>query len=255
MKVKPLKNYREPLYPTRLEILEDPELLERNLPSGWRKSAEILGLTAILLSMNACIKSGNDNIEKHAVVAPIFEHGEGRGVDGCVVAAPPVFLSEEEAIQVIAEEMAKAGINITDRNVTLNNVSIPIKGKLSEADIEYLKGKVKWEMDILDDDKNIAVEFVSREDYPYILYPRYFSSVQEYNFKKAAKALAKAIRKKEKGIYVGTFYDPVPKSEYEYWKETGKKDWEKRDSKEVAAEFLKEQVKDFVEWLKGQGVI
>jgi hypothetical protein len=47
------------------------------------------------------------------VVAPIFEHGEGRGATGCVVVTFPVFLSEEEAMQVIREELAEHGIDLT----------------------------------------------------------------------------------------------------------------------------------------------
>ena len=41
-------------------------------------------------------------------VAPIFEHGEGRLATGCIVITPPVFLSEEEGMQILREEFAKA---------------------------------------------------------------------------------------------------------------------------------------------------
>ncbi len=50
-------------------------------------------------------------------VAPIFEHGEGRGATGCVVIVPPVFLSEEEALQIANEELAQHRIQLVNGTV------------------------------------------------------------------------------------------------------------------------------------------
>ena len=40
-------------------------------------------------------------------VAPIFVHGDGIGAFGCMVTAPPVILSEEDALQIIKAGLAK----------------------------------------------------------------------------------------------------------------------------------------------------
>jgi hypothetical protein len=59
-----------------------------------------------------------------AIVAPIFERGEGRGADGCMVMSPPVFLSEEAALQVIREEMAVKGVQLRTNQTTLAGVTV-----------------------------------------------------------------------------------------------------------------------------------
>ena len=58
-----------------------------------------------------------------AIVAPIFQHGEGRGATGCIVMSPPVFLSEEEALQVIREEMAAKGVQLGTNQTTVAGIT------------------------------------------------------------------------------------------------------------------------------------
>ena len=60
------------------------------------------------------IKAVNDEKQASVLVAPIFEHGKGRGATGCIVIAPPVFLSEEDARQAIEEELKRIKINFTN---------------------------------------------------------------------------------------------------------------------------------------------
>jgi len=48
-----------------------------------------------------------------SLVAPIFRHGAGHGSFGCKAVNPPVFLSEDEARQVIIEEGETGGLSFT----------------------------------------------------------------------------------------------------------------------------------------------
>ncbi len=128
MKPKRVKRHRKPGYPTRPEVVSDPELLRRNLPPGWRSKPEMAGSITSFLAANSAVQGADKKgalPEKAAIVAPIFEHGEGRGAIGCVVVAPPVFLSEEEAWQVIEEELAKRGVTLPESRVQFQGVRIP----------------------------------------------------------------------------------------------------------------------------------
>ncbi|MCZ7584672.1 MAG: hypothetical protein M5R36_15785 [Deltaproteobacteria bacterium] len=60
-------------------------------------------------SLNAGQATGKDKAGS-AIVAPVFEHGEGRGSIGCVMVNGPVFLSEEEALAVIKTALEKRGL-------------------------------------------------------------------------------------------------------------------------------------------------
>jgi hypothetical protein len=69
------------------------------------------------------IPSAPGNVRANAKVAPIFEYGAGRAGDGCVVVNPPVFLSEQDAMQVIREELKKSGVVLGDEKVILPEIS------------------------------------------------------------------------------------------------------------------------------------
>ena len=129
MNAQPVRRQKVPRYPTRLEVQANPTLLEKHLPPAWKTHAEMAGLVGVLLTANACVdlaqNSGTNPTVKHAIVAPIFVHGEGRGAVGCVVVNPPVFLSEQDAMQVIREELKKAGVVLSDNKVPLHGISIP----------------------------------------------------------------------------------------------------------------------------------
>src|SRR5512137_2050774 len=129
MKSKPVSKYAQPKYPTRLEIAARPALLHRHQPPAWRKWPELTGAAGLFLLADTARLSAADASPKGspnpaqtnavAIVAPIFQHGEGRGSTGCIVMSPPVFLSEEEALQVIREEMATRGVQLGTNQTTL----------------------------------------------------------------------------------------------------------------------------------------
>jgi hypothetical protein len=91
MEAKPVEHHKPPAYPTRREVL-----------AGAASFA--------LASVANCTFVFAKSEEGKITVAPIFKHGEGRGATGCVVMTPPVFLSEEEGMQILREELAKHGI-------------------------------------------------------------------------------------------------------------------------------------------------
>lgn len=297
MKTKPVRRHRKPRYPTRLEALADRTLLERHLPASWRRNKEMAAVTALLLGINSVVRAGDAKapISKAAVVAPIFNHGEGRGATGCVSVAPPVFLSEEEAFQVIQEELTKHGVNLAVRSQQWKDVKIAkrtyrlVMGK-GEKDLSYeeQRGRLKatetadansLTVDAVDPAKHVAVEFVSVKNYAEaggldtgsydVVYEgsnssgMSMSTVSTYDFAETAKYVAgKVARQKREKVFFGAFYDPAAYEELDSrrtpkTKEEWQARWAEMDkrSRAESKRLLRLQVRDFIEWLKGQGVI
>jgi hypothetical protein len=137
MDPRPVRRAGKPGYPTKLEALEDPDLLRRHTPPSLRRGREIAGAATLLFAANlaACggpVGEGGAPAEPveppmGAIVAPLFSHGDGRGATGCVVSAPPVFLSEEEALQIITEELSRHGLSFANRNITVDSVKPPTR--------------------------------------------------------------------------------------------------------------------------------
>ncbi|NLE56936.1 MAG: hypothetical protein GX616_01135 [Planctomycetes bacterium] len=271
----PMKHCRFPVYPTRLEILADPDLLKRHIPATWLSRGEMAGLLSVFLAVNGtgCSKdqpaasstrpAGSDLAGKAAIVAPIFEHGDGRGAVGCVVTNPPVFLSEEEALQVITEELAQAGLVLPQRNTQMEGVAIP--PRKYEFQLDWVSGEPRstlvvlsnkskpLDLDLRDPAKGVAIEFVSASDYISLGGPASGSSVQGLDFKDVAGWVGKNVQEQGRGLHAAVFYDPAarPTSDRQpgSWKQRSE------DSKNESKRLLRLQVKDFVDWLKGQGVI
>jgi len=86
--------------------------------------------------------------------------------------APPVFLTEEEARQIIIEELQKAGVKLSAQDVELKDVHIKpksrsnvmTKGGKSEV-VHYGEDARPFRVDLMDADRRVAVEFVSQADY------------------------------------------------------------------------------------------
>jgi hypothetical protein len=275
MDPRPVPRTPIPAYPTRLQILEDPSLLERHLPPAWRRHAELAAAATVFLAVNVAGHGQSAETEDPdapppaapatppAVVAPIFEHGDGRGATGCVVVAPPVFLSEEEALQVISEELGKHGITLGEHEVTLPDVTIPPRHRKDfdgDEVVEELTRARPLELDARSTEPRVALEFVSREEYFELggvdFPPNSFSSVRSYDTREVAQRLAEQVQAQGEGMYFGAFYDPMVKITRE---EGAQEDvtWEElqKRTRERARTQLREQVQDFVEWLQGQGVI
>jgi hypothetical protein len=277
MNARPVKRYRQPTYPTRLEVLSEPELLERHLPCGWRAIPEMAGTVALFLAVNSTVQAADKQpvtpLGSLAVVAPIFEHGDGRGSTGCIVVAPPVFLSEEEAWQVIDEELSRQKLKLPGIGFEVRGVRIPHRTEsYSEKDGKWTSNvkdlpstNQAYKADRANPEKRIAVEFVSFPDYERLGGPSSSSTVQSYDFKQVGKSVAEAVRKEAREkLYFGALYDPAvrvdpPKRDSariktaadwgKYWEASLKK------SKAESQRLLRLQIQDFLKWLQAQGAI
>ena len=268
--VRKVRRQRRPGYPTRPEVVRDPELLRRHVPSTWRKSAQVTAALSIMLAAGC---QHGDPLKGGASkrVAPIFAHGNGRGTLGCVMVTPPTFLSEQDAVQLIAEELGKAGLSMSQTDVTLEKVLVP-RIKWAKHDPKDKEPKTIQEthplvMDLVNAENTVAVEYVGMEDYLQLGGEPARVSIQAFDFQTVAGKVAGVIgasRKAPKMRY-GVFYDPIPVAKYPEWpgRENAKKvaEWGEECKKirakalEDSKELLRAQVRDFIEWLKGQGAI
>jgi hypothetical protein len=254
------------------------------VPREWLSRRELAGLlsAAVTLGATGCSeKTGQAGPGATApkalaaIVAPIFAHGDGRGAFGCVAVNPPTFLSEEEALQVIREELGQAGIELSQSNAMVPGVAVPprtevygqdwVTGKTSARTIEDTsRAPNPLVVDLKDPQRNIAIEFISQNDYFQMGGVNWQSTVQGYDFKDVAGYVTGHARKASQGGYLGFFYEPLastPLEEEANDASAGASDWQKRweqrhaRGKAEGKRLLRMQVKDFVDWLKGQGVI
>ncbi len=261
MEPRPVTRYRTPAYPTKLEVRASPALLQSAAMPAWMRATGAGGALAAFLAFNAgCERKDAPAAEgvkaAAAIVAPIFEHGEGRGATGCVVVTPPVFLSEEEALQIIREELRLAGLELESRDVVLDGVTLPPK-PASSWDAGVPGGKAP-PVDAGDARGRVAIEFVSDADYFAWGGVPSGVSAQSWDFKSVAKDVAAAVGAKGRGVYFGVFYDPGDaRDDAIYGDARGGREYrDSRTSRELQSRrMLRLQVKDFADWLKGQGVL
>ena len=288
--LSPLLNYKSPSYPTKEQIQLHPELL-KTVPRRWARNPVVLTALSLVLSagLTACgtasdsilpdsnsapaasdasgasnsASSGNstipaasteDSTENSAGDAepldiPIFAHGTGRGSYGCESVAPPVFLSEEEAMQVIEEECAAQGIDLTGQKTISGTFpatsTLPVAISDSDSDETYTG---ELQLDGYSEDLGIGVEFVSTDDIlDWKADTGMAATVEEFDLKGTAQRLADCTDN------VAVFYDPTADDYREF---TGSNEESYvESSKEQSLEELRAQVRDFLQWLKAQGVI
>ena len=292
MKATPIKRHRTPRYPTKLQAVEHPDLLRCHQPPAWRAVPEMAGAVVLFLAANTTACSGADKAASAsgsvAIVAPVFDHGEGRGSTGCVAVAPPVFLSEEEALQVIQEELARSGVKLAEKQRVVQGMNAPVaqmredgKGSFAIQARDTAKKRASFglganesdpfQVDAVDPKRHVAVEFVSTADFTRLCGHGWlttngalcYSSVSVFQVKDLAGFVAERVKQgcKEK-LYFGTFYDPCG---YAKPKDTSRTEdreaWKKRYEAAQAAtaaeskRLLRLQVQDFVKWLQAQGAI
>ncbi len=291
MESKALKEYKVPDYPRKEDVEMQPSLLRKSLDTRWHRLFDfgISGMLVAGLSLSGCeenhktksnspessqienIHDSNKSINRtktvkqiKTIVAPVFNHGEGRGSIGCVAIAPPAFLSEEEALLVIKEELIKNGIDLDKEKVVFDNANVkPIGYGVLEMLGMGKKKPFPLEIDSQDSEKQINIEFVSMSDCEQLGGTKEgWYHFLKYDTRKAAVHFRKQIQSnKEKGIY-GVFYDPAPKnplngqSPEEVMSRTKEKIEEAhQENIKYAKELLRNQVSDFAQWLKEEGVI
>ena len=263
MEIKPVKKKKEPNYPTLEFYVKNPEMLSRNIPESWMKNKYVAtSIAAFILcgtphsngkSVTAAIeiidklnsdKTTNENnttISDSMKVAPIFAHGDGSGSTGCIVMSPPVFISEDEAKSIIFDALAKENILFDTKNCpTLKFEAPQIANECLEKEEKMAKTtEVKITMDGYNADYNLAIQFMSSNDFSEFGYDFICSpSATHYDTKTAAELLRAELKKK--GILnAAVFYDPLPSTEYG-----------KSKAQEDAKQDLLMQVNDFIQWYK-----
>jgi hypothetical protein len=263
MKLAPVNKYPKPNFPTRAILDAHPELL-RLIPKRWRNKPAVLGALAwVCLFTAGCGSQQNTHIPHSsrqvtppiARVAPIFQHGIGRGAEGCIVVNPPVLLSEAEAKQVIIEEAKRTGIDLSASGITVHNVNLPVDfiyfdGKKTKSHPEIKK--LNLILDGADKKRHISFEYVSSKDLVEWDDAGFYGSVFEYNTLATAKHLQQSLQKVSPHEVIGVFYDPLVKMDFGKLK-ASQNPLQVFEPQEKEA--LRAQVRDFVKWLKAQGVI
>ncbi len=271
MKRDGLKGYRAPAYPRRDAVGDDS--IVRWMPRRWRASGKVAAGMAILFAAPAAhadvspppgkvgeVKpgAGQEGVKTPAPLTRVFEHGEGRGAFGCVAVAPPAFLTEADARQVILEEFAKVGVRfeldrkvvpgLRQREVELTYREKKEKGRYEEVRNEKDAGPLV--LDGYDASHNLGFEYISEEDYFKLGGERSGSTVQSYDFKPLATRLA-ADAKRDGSVRLGVFYDPMASVE---WEEEGDGNYKAPPNKR-GREQLRAQVRDFIAWLKSEKIL
>jgi hypothetical protein len=267
MKRGPSRGYRVPAYPTREDGAEEAR---RRVPLRWRKSRKMATAMALLFfplpgaladtcppqKGGAKPSAGTDEKRKGQgkpnPLAGVFEHGEGRGSFGCVAVAPPAFLSEADARQVILEEFARAGVKFQldqKRHPTLRERSSGLAYKDGKVTATEKLGEPVL-LDGWDAAHNLGFEYVSHEDYMKLGGQPSMSTVQDYDFKAVARRLADEA-KQDGSMRLGVFYDPMARVEWE--RDEHGNYHEPKNARGQAQ--LRAQVRDFIAWLRAEGVL
>ncbi|MDZ7616846.1 MAG: hypothetical protein U1E05_07580 [Patescibacteria group bacterium] len=236
-------------------------------------------------STNAATPCADHVPTSTAVVAPIFNHGAGEAESHGDYA----FLSEEEALDVLTAELALHGIRLVSGRV-LEGVDIAPRHleQLIDDSAERPMGEPSLVKDDklaeplratgMDDKTSIAVKFISQKDYERLggyydgqcrfrdrhgMYrgsggPTYYPQ----DFRDAARYVAEEVRQNARcRWYVGVFYDPITcietSAEPPELDQSPSPGWHEAYNRAavVSKRLLRQQARDFVAWLRQQGVL
>lgn len=262
MKVRPVRSGRKPHYPTAEEFGRKQEEI-RIMPLRWVKNSTAAAAFGMLLVMTACERQETQETlpEEGGNCAPVFVHGEGYGWLGCVAVTAPLFFSEEEALAIILDEARTYG----ELDFQAEETSV-IDGILFPAE-DGGKTEVSLALDGKSPDGNITFEFVSLNDLEkWGQITRDETGGASYEIQETAKILQSQLGQREDSVKTGVFYDPYDYEasftlEEQISQENPQDDFEELQRKKEEAvialseENLRAQVRDFIDWLKGQGVI
>ncbi|MEN6370597.1 MAG: hypothetical protein ABFD64_01155 [Armatimonadota bacterium] len=257
MKVAPVKKYIEPRYPTSQILEEHPELL-KIIPKRWQGNTMVLTTLAGLCILSSCLQK--ESAAKQAPgTTPASQQGKKRARLMGLPAIPPVFLSEDEAREVIVDEAKRAGITFKADG-----------HEFIESNTPELKPYLPLVFDGYDEKYKISYEVVSMSDFKNWNTIKIQPAIQSsYDTKEMAKRLKDALVKAKSGGYYVVFYSPgeyreAAKKHYGYKQpayDAKDVDWQAENAKilemtkDLAREDLRNQVKDFISWLKAEGVI
>ena len=284
MDLKPVKDVQLPQYPRKEEV--SPDRIRVCIPLRWAKSPAVkvaLGALAAM-TLTGCVpirtagvpiapetateETATGTVDNIAMgepmvctirVAPLFVHGDGLGAFGCVMVAPPAFLSEDEALAVINNVAEEYGLTFTAQGAPeLENVLQPVTNIYGSDDTSEPHEREPLALDFADETHGVAIEFVSVEDVrAWHEETGVGVSVETYATQDAAAQLSEGLEDATdtsfSGLTVGVLYDPCETAE----EATDQEDWEasEEEARARSAEQLSEQVRDFCEWLRAQGII
>ncbi len=129
--------------------------------------------------------------------------------------------------------------------------------------VEDVTGPLR--IDLLDPVRHIGVEFVNATEYEELGGPD--GSEWAVDLKATAARVGDAVRTQGEGLCVGLFYDPVRSCSLlalpakadsrEPEEDNRQSQWAatSEEAREESRRLLRMQVRDFVDWLKGQGVL
>ena len=311
MEIKPVKNYKTPAYPTIERYVYNPQEFLRHTPHSWLGNAAVMtALLAFSVGGSNCVygqiikpnteqtdkktnKNNKSQQEHHQTshVAPIFVHGDGTGAFGCIVIAPPVILSEEDALQIIKAELAKHNLILDSTN---QSIQIPVNqikwidDTTAAQRFNVIKEKnLKFDGEIKN--INFLVEYLSSRDYYSFKDDNFtinkkgkifvsWSSVSGIDTKQMATLIREKILKENKHNAV-VFYDPMARldkskldenikgfdnmteQEQEEFFEKSLEELNENYSQQAqpismgSRELLIQQVTDFIEWLKKEKLL
>ena len=228
-------------------------------------------------------------------VAPILKKAideEGRGSFGCVAVDPPTILSENEALDLIEQEFARAGVKLRDcyelsgyRRTRTDWDALKRRGEDLWRFIEGCGDPERprktepgsWIFDFATEDGSVLLEYLSRADHDKLkdAPPGYMSTVSSFDFPDLAERFRADLETRARGepVTIGLFFDPMAGGSF--WdKETSQRrprpgsslaalseeerrvlDWRKREELlwGDALELLREQVRFFIDWARMEG--
>jgi hypothetical protein len=296
---RPLRQYGLPSYPTKLAALADPDLLRRHVPRAWLSQRDVAALAGVLVAAGfvgcrpASATASPNGSSGAAFAAPVFEHGEGLAPGRLVSfdGAPPspVYLSEADALRVITDELKRAGLDMSAQNVKL--WSVIIRGRELHQGYDWVAGSPgrafsdvagPLEVDLYDPGRHIAVKYVGLKDFDRLGGRDDEAHQWMMDLKGVAASVECEVARQARGMFFGTFYDPVVEYRYEDFRrlvdaESADETDRPRSAQGLEAEvdrlsrdrikqvenilrqrasyLLRQQVNDFVDWLKAQGAI
>jgi len=264
---------RDPRYPTWLTMQSSPSVLRQHLPSAWRRQAKLGILVGTLLGSTAGEPPPRSDGER--VVNVLRDFRRSSAALGEVIMSGGMrmaFLSEQDARKVICDELATHGVQLPLADQMLPDVIIAghewqsryswIDRRLQDRHVPTSRPLV---VDLMDAERGIAIEYVAPEDYELLGGPGYYGS-QAYESTHAA-ALRKVVAQQAPRLHFWAFHGesapwmPVRVTQQTTQPVAGPATQPAAESRpavdplEEARERLRAQVREFVEWLQGQGVI
>ena len=232
MKIQPPRRYTPPAYPTLAQARQRPELLAQ-LPRRWTGSPRFVALLSIFVSLRAWLAGAGDPQaaapartstvaqpespregtttavqEATSMVVPFLDESmeyDGRGTFGCVAVNPPTFFAEDEALELIQQELRAAGFALED-SVILEGAKTSELPPVAKVDPQHFL------FDFADQKRGVYIEYLSRADYKdWTDDDGMQSTAQEYDFTAASRRAAQTFQswKTPKPVTYGIFFDPL----------------------------------------------